>query len=287
MGGECVARGRVCVYGGVCGGLDGAEQVSQGEVSVCDESFDLMELCQVRCVQRFVAEHAVDGEQLAWGEHGLLRHGVQHAAGHGGGVRAQDVLLRLLHLPLVPVPDAPLTSHLMHRLHPVHIPRRHLPTPLRPSQEERVVAVPRRMLLRLEQRVEVPERRLYVVVGGHLLEAHLQQDGAELVAHLHERVESAGGGGDTARLEVVLLQRGGGPGGGAQHVQRQVGQLRLALRGEGGALGDGEGLDSAEEIEGERGGEKGWGEGGEKGRKGVVRGWGGEVEGMGGGGTCW
>lgn len=41
-----------------------------------------------------------------------------------------------------------------------------------------------RMLLGLEQRIEVPEARLYVIVGGHLLKAHLREDLAELGAHL-------------------------------------------------------------------------------------------------------
>ena len=44
-----------------------------------------------------------------------------------------------------------------------------------------------RMLLRLEQRVEVPEAALHVVVGRHLLEAHLCEDLAELSPNLGER----------------------------------------------------------------------------------------------------
>ena len=51
-------------------------------------------------------------------------------------------------------------------------------------QEERVVHVPRRVRLRLEERVEVPERRLDEAVRRHLREAHLEEDLPELRADL-------------------------------------------------------------------------------------------------------
>ena len=41
-----------------------------------------------------------------------------------------------------------------------------------------------RMLLRLEECVEVPEAALNILVGGHLLKAHLGEDPAELAANL-------------------------------------------------------------------------------------------------------
>ena len=47
-------------------------------------------------------------------------------------------------------------------------------------QKEGVVRVARRVLLRLEQGVKVPEAALHVVVGRHLLEAHLGEDLPEL-----------------------------------------------------------------------------------------------------------
>jgi hypothetical protein len=41
-----------------------------------------------------------------------------------------------------------------------------------------------RVLLRLEQAVEIPEGALHVVVGGHLCKAHVGEDLAVLAAHL-------------------------------------------------------------------------------------------------------
>lgn len=52
------------------------------------------------------------------------------------------------------------------------------------GEEEGVVCVTRRVLLRLEEAVKVPEGALHVVVGGHLCEAHVGEDLAVLAAHL-------------------------------------------------------------------------------------------------------
>ena len=58
-------------------------------------------------------------------------------------------------------------------------------------KEEGVVRVACGVLLRLVERVEVPKRRLDVLVRLHLLEAHLKEDLAEHRAHLHQRVQRA------------------------------------------------------------------------------------------------
>ena len=50
-----------------------------------------------------------------------------------------------------------------------------------------VMRVSGRVLLRLEQRVEVPEAGLHVVVGRHLLKAHLDEDLPELAPHLQQQ----------------------------------------------------------------------------------------------------
>ena len=47
--------------------------------------------------------------------------------------------------------------------------------------------ITRGVLLWLEQRIEVPEAAFYIVVGGHLLEAHLSEDLSELRSHLSQR----------------------------------------------------------------------------------------------------
>lgn len=77
------------------------------------------------------------------------------------------------------------------------------------------------VLLRLEQRVKVPEGGLHVVVGGHLLKPHLREDLAELRAHLQaagregckrggtERVVSRG---RECRAELQPGRKGASPG---------------------------------------------------------------------------
>lgn len=87
-----------------------------------------------------------------------------------------------------------------------------------------------RVLLRLEQRVEVPERALDEVVGRHLCEAaqssefnlcvcvyvffhhdvhhspHLQEDLPKLCSHLHQRVQVATVRGHPQGLKVVRFK---------------------------------------------------------------------------------
>ena len=90
--------------------LDRPDQVGQAQVPVRDEALALVELRQVGAVHALVPEHAVDGKVARGGELpavllALLAQLVQHPARHGGGVRPQDVLHRLLELPVVPVPE--------------------------------------------------------------------------------------------------------------------------------------------------------------------------------------
>mmetsp|Transcript_42180 Transcript_42180/g.126163 ORF Transcript_42180/g.126163 Transcript_42180/m.126163 type:complete len:241 (+) Transcript_42180:783-1505(+) len=59
------------------------------------------------------------------------------------------------------------------------------------------------MLLGLEERVEVPERALYPLVRRHLLEAHQQEDVADLRPDLHEGVQAAARAARAARVGEV------------------------------------------------------------------------------------
>ena len=133
----------------------------------------------------------------------LLGEAVEHAGRDGRRVRPQDVLLRLLELPRRPVADRPVAAGLVHRLDTLQVVRRELARRRglwgdggreggwtrsqgtagrggrvheragvrHTAQEEGVMGVARRVLLRLEQRVKVPERALHKVVGRHLGEA--------------------------------------------------------------------------------------------------------------------
>lgn len=114
------------------------------------------------------------------------------------------------------------------------------PPPAPTQQEEGVVLVPRRVLLRLEERVEVPEGALHKVIRGHLREPgrggspplpqdrggrrpcpppgapqhspHLQEDLAQLRAHLEQRVQVPAGRGQPQRGEVVGFEGQAAPG---------------------------------------------------------------------------
>ena len=66
------------------------------------------------------------------------------------------------------------------------------------------MSVARWMLLRLEERVEIPEARLNIVIRGHLGEAHLREDLAELRAHFQEGVQVAAGELRAQRLHARL-----------------------------------------------------------------------------------
>ena len=83
----------------------------------------------------------------------------------------------------------------------------HTDTQVPTFDKEGVMGVPGRVLLGLEEGIEVPEGALHKVVGGHLLESHFQENGAVLSPHLHQRVQVARGWGNPQGLEVVRLKR--------------------------------------------------------------------------------
>jgi len=139
---------------------------------LADDSLHLVELRQVRAVHGFVPKHAIDREETR-GLEAVLRQLVQAARGHGGGVRAKDVLVRLRALPRVLVPDGAVPPGLVHGSYALDVVLRSLVRALRRLKEERVVRIACRMHLRLDQRVEVPESALHEVVRRHLRETKL------------------------------------------------------------------------------------------------------------------
>lgn len=155
---------------------DDADQVAQRQVVIRHHALHLVELSKVRCVQRLVAEDAVDGEELDGLEAArLVGHLVQHACRDGRRVRAQQVLHGLVPLPVIPVAHGAEAAALVHRLHGLQVLLRDRQRRRGILNEERVVHVAARVRLRLEQRVEVPEGALHEAVGRHLLEAAAQE----------------------------------------------------------------------------------------------------------------
>lgn len=78
-------------------------EVAKCEVVVSDHALNLVKLRQVGGIQGLVPEDAINGEVFDGRELLLLPHLVQHAGANGCRVRAQNILLCLLQLPVIPV----------------------------------------------------------------------------------------------------------------------------------------------------------------------------------------
>ena len=161
--------------------IDHADQMTQIQVAVRHEQLHLMELRQVRGIHGLVAEDAIDGEVLDGLESlGVLRGLVQHLGGDRRSVGAENVLHGFLAVPLVSVSKRTKSTFGVNLRDVLEVVFGHRQRRGRIADEEGILGITSGMTLRLEQRIEVPERRLDKLVGGHLVEAHLQQDFAEL-----------------------------------------------------------------------------------------------------------
>lgn len=78
-----------------------ADQMVETQVSVNDESFDLMEFCQVSVVQSFISEDSINWEELSWSERLFFSNLFQDSWWNSGGVGSQKVLVGFLRVPLI------------------------------------------------------------------------------------------------------------------------------------------------------------------------------------------
>ena len=161
--------------------LNHTDQMTQIQIAVGHEQLHLVELRQVRGIHRLISEHAIDRKA----PHRLealrvLRRLVQLLRGHTRRVRAQNVLHRLLAVPVVSVPKAAIPALRVDTSNILQVVLRHGVRRGWIADEESVLRVAGGVALGLEQRVEVPEGGLHELVGGHLTESHFQQDFAEL-----------------------------------------------------------------------------------------------------------
>lgn len=78
-----------------------ALQMRQTDVTVGDNSFNLMELCEMCRVQVLVPEHAVDREQFSRAELLLLRDCVQHSRRNRSRVSSEDIFLSFFLRPVI------------------------------------------------------------------------------------------------------------------------------------------------------------------------------------------
>ena len=81
------------------------KQVRKTNISISDETFNLMELSQVSGIKVLISVDSIDGEVLHWLEHSSLLIGlsqlVKHSRADSGGVSTQQVLLCLVDVPVV------------------------------------------------------------------------------------------------------------------------------------------------------------------------------------------
>ena len=87
------------------------------------------------------------------------------------------------------------------------------------TNEESIVGITGRMLLRLEQGVKIPEGALDKVVGRHFGEAHFKEDLAIFGSYLQQRMKVTTMWLDSECLKVVWLERGILPGSGSNHFR--------------------------------------------------------------------
>mmetsp|Transcript_41620 Transcript_41620/g.97391 ORF Transcript_41620/g.97391 Transcript_41620/m.97391 type:complete len:206 (-) Transcript_41620:607-1224(-) len=190
-------------------------------------------------IECLVAEHAVDREVLLRLELPLLRQLgdlVEGSRRDGGRVRAEQVLPRLLLGPIVtPAKRArvvlvgkALATVLVGRLDAREIVRRQLECRRGRLDEESVVRVAGGVLLWLEERVEIPEGRLDVLVRLHLFEAHRDKSLTEHGAHLHQRMQSSSSWRHAAGVHIHGLEDGPFPRPLDDHLVRQIREGLLA-----------------------------------------------------------
>mmetsp|Transcript_2011 Transcript_2011/g.5388 ORF Transcript_2011/g.5388 Transcript_2011/m.5388 type:complete len:315 (+) Transcript_2011:379-1323(+) len=212
--------------------------MSQCQSAVAHNALNLMKLREVRTVDSLVTEHAVDREVAHWLKRRsrwlrleLVRPPFEHARAHSRRVCAKNVLFSLLEAPVVPVPDGVVSSALVHVSHArevVGIEGLRQVSLCWPREEEGIVCVTCRVLLRLEKRVEIPERALDIVVRRHLRKSHLDENLAELLAHLEQRVQVPAILA-TRDVEVVVLELRFPPASRGHHLFGEVCRELLAL----------------------------------------------------------
>ena len=152
-------------------------------------------------------------------------------------MRTQNVLFCLIDVPLVLVTKGAEATLLVNFLNTVAEVSGEVLALDGLLQEECIVHVTRRVALRLEEGVEVPEGALNELASWHLVEAHFEENLAELCANLEKRVQVATVRDLTLSVEIVCLEFSVFPCPASKHVQSEVSLELLPLWGEASSLG--------------------------------------------------
>lgn len=214
-------------------GLHNTEQVVKSDALVNNDTFDLMELSQMRGVESLVSEHTIDGEVLHGLELFLLSLLVEHLRADCSRVSSKDVLHCFLTRPARTIANGAFEAILVSVSNTLLVFLRDAVAPHWVLAEEGILQVASWMALRLEQSVEVPEGALNPSVGWHLIEAHRQENLAELSAHFQKWVQVASLGDLACSVDVSLLELSCLPFTGAEHLS---GELGLELDTLGGVV---------------------------------------------------
>ena len=153
-------------------GLHDAEQVVETDTAINHDTFNLMELGQVSRIECLVPEDTVDGEVLHRLKLLLLSLQEKHLGADCGSMGTQDILHGLFAAPARAVPKGALKAVFVSPAHSLLILLGYTVTGDGISAEESVLEVTCWVTLRLEKRVEVPERALYPAICRHFIEAH-------------------------------------------------------------------------------------------------------------------
>ena len=151
---------------------------------------------------------------------------------------SQQVLPGLCLLPLILIALGPIATNRVDLLGLLHVLWRHTQTILWLLDEESVMHVTRWVTLWLEESVKVPEGALDELAGGHLFEAHFEEDFFELFTNLHQWMTVATHAHLSISFKVVLLECLVFPLARPQHLSGQLGLEHFSLGGELSALGD-------------------------------------------------
>lgn len=161
----------------------------QTEISVNNESFDLMELCQMGIIQSFIPEDSINWEKFSWSERLLFSNRLQNSWWDCCSVGSQKVFISFLRVPFIVVTQTAIASFFVNILYLFKILFVLDSGLFGLTDKESVMGISCRMCLRLEKSIKIPERRLNISVSFHFLESHLSQDLNKLLFSFHQNMK--------------------------------------------------------------------------------------------------
>lgn len=161
----------------------------KSQVSVNDKPFNLMKFCQMSIIQGFISEDSINREEFSGPEWFFFSNLLQILRRNCRSMSSQQIFVGFLRLPFIVISSASKSSLLMNIFHSLEILFIFNFSILRMSDEESIMSISGRMGLRLEQRIEIPERAFYISVSFHFFKSHLNQNLNKLLTSFHQKME--------------------------------------------------------------------------------------------------